>query len=140
MLSAPSLSHYNSTLGLHWKTKNGTCQTGERQREMFLCPRWQAELPHDRAEGDRRGKHVALFLTICLSTCSTEAQGTRQAAVLQGHRWPCILHRCLVEIFFPCTFLNYFSSVFVLCLNCHILSNKTRFPLCHFAYRYRTFI
>lgn len=39
MLSAPSLSHYNSTLGLHWKTKNGTLPdwwAGERNVSFCL--------------------------------------------------------------------------------------------------------
>lgn len=61
-LSAPSLSHYNSTLGLRWKTKSGTCQIGEWVREMLPSAFWVASrgLPHNRVQGIEREKKKLL--------------------------------------------------------------------------------
>ena len=67
MLSAPSPSHYNSTLGYTGKLRMGPCQTGEWVRERFLFAAVASrELPHDRIqETEEEATKLLRFPSAC---------------------------------------------------------------------------
>lgn len=65
MLSAPSLSHYNSTLGLHGKTENGTLldwRVGERSASFCLLGGKQRTTSWYNSRKKRKTKLLCFFL------------------------------------------------------------------------------
>lgn len=81
MLSAPSLSHYNSTLGLHGKTENGTLldwRVGERSASFCLLGGKQRTTSWYNSRKKRKTKLLCFFCNppIYLESTGTQTQGS----------------------------------------------------------------